>query len=234
MKLNLQLIYNLFERNEYLERSYMTVTQFKYNNCTDTLASKNNFFRSPEILLNSKIITYSTDMWSFGCMLAGWIFRKNVFFRNIEDEANKASQIVTIARVRELSTYVNQFRRYLRCLLILQTLGHKDLSDFIRAYHLHDPLSVETKSRLPEEAIPWAAMMTRTHSYSTYATDEVLDLLSRILVYDPKTRISAKDALLHPYFKSLNKNAFVRITDFYQYLMQSKNNAALVKYKQSF
>ena len=94
-------------------------------------------------------------------------------------------------------------------------------------------MSVEIKSRLPDEAIPWAAMMSRNHSNGAYATDNVLDLLSRTLVYDPTKRISAKDALLHPYFKSLNTNASVSIKDFYQNLMRKKNDAALVKYKQS-
>ena len=87
-------------------------------------------------------------------------------------------------------------------------------------------MSVEIKSRLPDEAIPWAAMLSRNHSKGAYATDNVLDLLSRTLVYDPKKRISAKDALLHPYFKSLNTNAYDNINDFdfYLYLIDSKRD----------
>ena len=34
-----------------------------------------------------------------------------------------------------------------------------------------------------------------------------LDLLEQMLVYDPSKRISAKKALLHPYFDDLDKNA---------------------------
>jgi len=70
-----------------------------------SIASKFNYFRSPEILLNYESITFSTDMWSFGCMLAGWVFRKNVFFRHINDEAKKAYQIFTIARVSSTNIY---------------------------------------------------------------------------------------------------------------------------------
>ena len=34
-----------------------------------------------------------------------------------------------------------------------------------------------------------------------------LDLLMSMLVYDPAKRISAKKALLHPYFDNLDKNS---------------------------
>ena len=33
-----------------------------------------------------------------------------------------------------------------------------------------------------------------------------LDLLDQMLIYDPAKRISAKKALLHPYFDGLDKN----------------------------
>lgn len=37
----------------------------------------------------------------------------------------------------------------------------------------------------------------------TYLTNSGFDLLNRFLTYDPKKRISAKDALEHSYFKVL-------------------------------
>lgn len=35
---------------------------------------------------------------------------------------------------------------------------------------------------------------------------EAIDLLSKLLMYDPEKRITAKEALLHPYFKQFNSS----------------------------
>jgi casein kinase II subunit alpha len=59
-----------------------------------------NYYRSPEMLLGHHNITFSTDMWSFGCLLAGWIFRKNIFFKSRQDmDKAKGGQLYTIAKV---------------------------------------------------------------------------------------------------------------------------------------
>jgi len=46
------------------------------------------------------------------------------------------------------------------------------------------------------------------HSYCSLLDDNGLDLLSRMIVYDPYKRISAKQALNHPYFDDLDKSQF--------------------------
>ena len=34
--------------------------------------------------------------------------------------------------------------------------------------------------------------------------EDAIDLLSKLLMYDPEKRITAKEALMHPYFKKFN------------------------------
>jgi casein kinase II subunit alpha len=62
---------------------------------------KNNYYRSPEMLLGHHNITFSTDMWSFGCLFAGWIFLKNIFFKSRQDidKLKGGGQLYTIAKV---------------------------------------------------------------------------------------------------------------------------------------
>ena len=38
------------------------------------------YFKSPELLVDYKYYDYSLDLWSFGCLLAGLIFKKEPFF----------------------------------------------------------------------------------------------------------------------------------------------------------
>jgi len=44
------------------------------NNISRTIDIETPYF-SPEMVLGFEDITYSTDMWSFGCILADWIFQ---------------------------------------------------------------------------------------------------------------------------------------------------------------
>lgn len=55
-------------------------------------------YKSPEMLLGSTDLDYSSDILSYGCILAGWLFRKNVFFSNSDKQINK-NPISNIAKV---------------------------------------------------------------------------------------------------------------------------------------
>ena len=53
--------------------------------------------------------------------------------------------------------------------------------------------------RLPVAARPWGALFS-TPANAHLCGPEALDLLGRLLVYDPEERLSASEALRHPYF----------------------------------
>lgn len=55
-------------------------------------------FKSPEMLLFYEYATYSTDMWSYGCMLAALLLRKQVMFEG----TTAHRQLHSIAKVKLL------------------------------------------------------------------------------------------------------------------------------------
>lgn len=53
------------------------------------------YFKGPELLVNLRDYDYSLDLWSFGCMLAGLVFKKEPFFVGRDNY----DQLVKIAKV---------------------------------------------------------------------------------------------------------------------------------------
>ena len=74
-------------------------------------------------------------------------------------------------------------------------------------YTVDSVILSQTKSLLdilPRKKVSWNSLMNK-HNIE-YMDKEGLDLLSRMLIYNPIQRITAKEALLHPYFKSIAKD----------------------------
>lgn len=62
------------------------------------------YFKGPELLVDYGYYDYSLDMWSFGCVLASMIFRKDPFFHGNDNH----DQLVRIVKVlgKFLSTFL--------------------------------------------------------------------------------------------------------------------------------
>ncbi|XP_065516713.1 casein kinase II subunit alpha'-like isoform X3 [Lathamus discolor] len=118
-----------------------------------------------------KMYDYSLDMWSLGCMLASMIFRKEPFFHGQDNY----DQLVRIAKV----------------------LGTDELYGYLKKYHIeldphfNDILGQHSRKR-------WENFI---HSENRHLiSPEVLDLLDKLLRYDHQQRLTAKEAMDHPYF----------------------------------
>uniref|UniRef100_A0A8C9T2X8 non-specific serine/threonine protein kinase n=1 Tax=Scleropages formosus TaxID=113540 RepID=A0A8C9T2X8_SCLFO len=135
------------------------------------------YFKGPELLVDYQMYDYSLDMWSLGCMLASMIFRKEPFFHGHDNY----DQLVRIAKV----------------------LGTDDLYDYIDKYNIeleprfNDILGRHSRKR-------WERFV---HSENQHlVSSEALDFLDKLLRYDHQSRLTAREAMEHPYFHPVVKD----------------------------
>lgn len=135
------------------------------------------YFKGPELLVDYQYYDYSLDMWSLGCMLASMIFRKEPFFHGHDNY----DQLVRITKV----------------------LGTEELFEYVDKYHIeldnrfNDILGRHSKKR-------WERFV---HSENQHlVTAEAVDFLDKLLRYDHQDRLTAKEAMQHPYFYPVVEN----------------------------
>lgn len=129
------------------------------------------YFKGPELLVDYQMYDYSLDMWSLGCMLASMIFRKEPFFHGHDNY----DQLVRIAKV----------------------LGTEELYEYLDKYQIElDPRFNDILGRHSRKR--WERFV---HSENQHlVSPESLDFLDKLLRYDHQERLTAKEAMDHPYF----------------------------------
>ncbi len=129
------------------------------------------YFKGPELLVDYQLYDYSLDMWSLGCMLASMIFRKEPFFHGHDNY----DQLVRIAKV----------------------LGTDELYEYLDKYQIElDPRFNDILGRHSRKR--WERFV---HSENQHlVSQEALDFLDKLLRYDHQERLTAREAMDHPYF----------------------------------
>jgi casein kinase II subunit alpha len=129
------------------------------------------YFKGPELLVDYQCYDYSLDMWSLGCMLASMIFRKEPFFHGHDNY----DQLVRIAKV----------------------LGTEELYEYLDKYQIElDPRFNDILGRHSRKR--WERFV---HSENQHlVSPEGLDFLDKLLRYDHQDRLTAREAMDHPYF----------------------------------
>ncbi|KAH9755731.1 casein kinase ii subunit alpha [Citrus sinensis] len=147
------------------------------------------YFKGPELLVDLQDYDYSLDMWSLGCMFAGMIFRKEPFFYGHDNQ----DQLVKIAKVI-LNFYLLQFLLY-TC--FFQVLGTDELNAYLEKYHLElDPQLEALVGRHSRK--PWSRFINSDNQH--LVSPEAIDFLDKLLRYDHQDRLTAREAMAHPYF----------------------------------
>ena len=131
------------------------------------------YYRAPELLLGLIEYDYSCDLWSVGCLLAEQLFGLSPMFKGGDE-------------VEQLAA-------------ILEFVGDDELIRFLSKYRLtpnEERLATGERGR---ERLPWAAVVL-TNGLGERASTAALDLLDRLLRLDHQERLTAAEALAHPFF----------------------------------
>lgn len=136
------------------------------------------YFKGPELLVDLQDYDYSLDMWSLGCMVAGMIFRREPFFHGHDNY----DQLVKIAKV----------------------LGTDELNGYLSKYELElDSHFDGLLGRHPRKA--WSKLVTPENAH--LCTPEALDFVDHLLRYDHQERLTAREALDHPWLAPVREFA---------------------------
>ncbi|CAG9465276.1 unnamed protein product [Pedinophyceae sp. YPF-701] len=131
------------------------------------------WYRAPELFLGDRGYGAAVDVWSVGCIFAELVTGAPLFKSNGElDQIAKFCDVLG-APNEDVWPGVTQLPRY------------RDLSWGKQ----------NKRNRLREKVQP------ESYEARTFFTDSGYDLLERLLTWDPKRRITAQDALQHPWFQ---------------------------------
>ncbi|KAF2850798.1 Pkinase-domain-containing protein [Plenodomus tracheiphilus IPT5] len=136
------------------------------------------YFKGPELLVDFQEYDYSLDMWSLGAMFASMIFRREPFFHG----NSNSDQLVKIAKV----------------------LGTEDLFDYLDKYDIElDAQYDDILSRYPKK--PWHSFINADNQ--RFVSSDAIDFLDKLLRYDHQDRLTAQEAMAHPYFAPVRQAA---------------------------
>ncbi|WVZ22429.1 hypothetical protein V8G54_000973 [Vigna mungo] len=153
------------------------------------------WYRAPELLLNSSDYTAAIDVWSVGCIFMELMDRKPLFpgrdhVHQLRLLMEVTYSIVFIMR-RTSSASKSVYNRHALTLQLIGTPSEDDLG-FLN----------ENAKRYIRQLPPY--LRQSFQEKFPHVHPEAIDLVEKMLTFDPRKRITVEDALAHPYLTSLH------------------------------
>ncbi|XP_054068618.1 cell division cycle 7-related protein kinase isoform X1 [Rissa tridactyla] len=187
-------------------------------------------FRAPEVLTKCPTQTTAIDMWSAGIVFLSLLSGRYPFYK-ASDDLTALAQIMTVRGSRETIQAAKTFGKSVLCTQVVPAQNLRTLCEKLRGTNSSCKRSqgeVPSKS-VNDSAVPVAVdkcapetLGKQIHHLENFqegdsalemkatdmkgwdqVPDEAYDLLDKLLDLNPATRITAKEALLHPFFKDV-------------------------------
>lgn len=173
-------------------------------------------YRAPEVILGLPY-SYSIDMWSLGCILVELHTGETLFqSSDILDQLNKTQQLLGRIPSSMINSLGYDTQSEYFCRIVVQgeeswflRRGNSNVSDpghpeGMDLSELSDPRYVLTE-KIMMHCYKSQAFMGGDKAQQQrlfHCIGLFVDLIARMLVYDPSKRITPEHALLHPFFTS--------------------------------
>lgn len=152
------------------------------------------WYRAPELLLGSRHYTPAIDLWAVGCIFAELLSLRPIFKgEEAKQDTKKAvpfqrNQMGKIAEILGMPTKDN-----------FKLLGSMPEYTNLSTVPLHNGNATK-----PQSLAGWYKRIVEGNNYSATnggpPPDSALEILKTLLTYDPERRVTAEQALRHPYF----------------------------------
>lgn len=115
----------------------------------------------------------------------------------VKRERKKEKTYITFYQIFRKEPFFHGHDNYDQLVKIARVLGTDELFRYVEKYSIK--LSPEYNNILGRHARkPWNKFVTNDNQ--RFVTDESVDFLDKLLKYDHQERLTAKEAMAHPYF----------------------------------